>query len=72
MLNERDNEMLEQMVTGNETWIHYYMPESKCQNIQWKHQNSLSVVKFNKTLTLQKSVASVLWDSEGVILADFM
>ncbi len=64
--------MLEQTVTGDETWINDDTPESKRRSMQWKHQNSPTVVKFKKPLTVQKSMASVFWDSKGVILVNFI
>ncbi len=57
---------------GDETQIHYDMPDSKRQNMKWKHNNSLSAGKFNEMLILQKSMVSVFWDSQGVILVDYM
>ena len=30
----------QRLVTGNETWIHHYDPESKGQSKQWKHIDS--------------------------------
>jgi hypothetical protein len=29
---------LERIVMGDETWIHPYKPQSKCQNMEWKHR----------------------------------
>ena len=34
------------IITGDETWIHYYDPESKLQSRQWKHLGSPSPRKF--------------------------
>jgi len=31
------NLFLKRIVTGDETWIHHYDPESKQQSMQWKH-----------------------------------
>jgi hypothetical protein len=33
-------EMFERIITGDETWCFQYDPETKCQNMQWKTQNS--------------------------------
>jgi len=36
------NLFLKRIVTGDETWIHHYDPESKQQSMQWKHASSPS------------------------------
>ena len=41
----RDN-FLQQIVTGDETWIHHYEPERKRQSMQWKHPSSPVAKKF--------------------------
>ena len=38
------NLFLKRIVTGDETWIHHYDPESKQQSMQWKHTTSPSPV----------------------------
>ena len=37
---EESDNFLQQIVTGNETWIHHYEPETKRQSRQWKHPSS--------------------------------
>jgi len=39
------NLFLKRIVTGDETWIHHYDPESKQQSMQWKHTTSPSPVQ---------------------------
>ena len=39
------NLFLKHIVTGDETWINHYDPESKQQSMQWKHTNSPSLVQ---------------------------
>jgi histone-lysine N-methyltransferase SETMAR len=34
--------MLNRIVTGDESWVHHYQPESKCASVQWKHPSSPS------------------------------
>ena len=41
------------IVTGDETWIHHYNPESKQQRMQWKHAS------FSKTPEVQG--AGISW-----------
>jgi hypothetical protein len=32
--------MFDRVITGDETWCFQYNPETKCQSMQWKTQNS--------------------------------
>jgi [histone H3]-lysine36 N-dimethyltransferase SETMAR len=36
-LMEQDWDLLSTLVTGDETWVYYYDPETKQQYMQWKH-----------------------------------
>jgi len=46
---ECDN-FLQQIVTGDETWVHHYEPKSKWQRMQWKHPSSPVAKKFKTQL----------------------
>jgi len=37
---------LHQIVTGDESWVYHYEPESKIQSMQWKHPSSPANKKF--------------------------
>jgi [histone H3]-lysine36 N-dimethyltransferase SETMAR len=58
-------------VTMDETWAHHFDPETKQQSMQWKHTTS-PTVKFRKTASAGKVMASVFWDSEGVLMIDYL
>jgi hypothetical protein len=47
-LNAKDihKEMLNRIVTGDESWVPHYQPKSKHTAMQWKHITSLSTKKF--------------------------
>jgi hypothetical protein len=42
-------EMLNRIVTRDESWVHHYQPESKGASMQWKHPSSPSSKKFKDT-----------------------
>lgn len=42
---ENSEEFLDSIVTGNETWCHYVIPETKQQSCQWKHKNATKKVE---------------------------
>ena len=63
---------LKRIVTGDETWIHHYDPQSKQQSMQWKHTSSPSSRKFNVQASAGKIMCIIFWDAEGTLLIDFM
>lgn len=65
-------EFLDRFVTMDETWVHHYTPESKQQSKQWKRPGSPPPKKAKAVLSANKVMASVFWDSKGVIMVDFL
>ena len=57
------------LVTENETWIYQYDPESKIQSKEWLPRGSSGPRKFRAERSAAKVLATVFWDSEGVIMA---
>jgi len=66
------DKFLRRYVTMDETWAHHFDPETKQQSMQWKHPTSPPVVKFRKVISASKVMVSVFWDSEGVLLTDYL
>lgn len=60
------------MVTGDETWAYLYDPESKVQSKEWRHSDSPRPKKFKSSRSTKKIMATVFWDTQGVILVDFL
>ncbi|KAJ4435619.1 hypothetical protein ANN_18235 [Periplaneta americana] len=57
---------LDQIVTGDETWVSHNTPETKRQSRQWHHPSSPKKPrKFKQTLSTQKVMATVFWDRFG-------
>ena len=69
--NEGDG-FLHRIITGDETWIHQFEPESKQQSMQWRHVKSPPPRKFKMIPSMKKIVATVFWDAQGVLLVDFL
>jgi len=63
--------MLERIVTGEETWIHHYQPETKQASRQWKHKESPTPTKLKVVPSASKVIATVFWDMRGVLLVEF-
>ncbi|KAJ4425723.1 hypothetical protein ANN_27919 [Periplaneta americana] len=64
---------LDQIVTGDETWVSHNTPETKRPSRLWHHHSSPKKSrKLKQTLSTQKVMATVFWDRKGVLLLDFM
>jgi hypothetical protein len=64
-------ELLECTVTGDETWVHYYEPESKRQSMEWRHTSSSAKKKFKSASSAGKLMLSLLWYMNGPILEHY-
>src|ERR1051325_474631 len=62
--NDEGEAMLERIVTGDETWVDRYQPESKQALMQWKHKDSPTPTKFRVVPSAGKVMARVFWDME--------
>jgi len=56
------------IVTGDKTWAHHYEPEMKRRGVA----SSPRIKKFKTTPSAGKVMITVVWDTDGVILADVM
>jgi len=68
---EEGDNFLQQIVTGDETWIHHYEPKSKEQSMQWKHPSSPTAKKFKMQPSAGKLMLTIFWDSQGPILETY-
>ena len=68
----RYEDFIEQVVTQDESWVHHFDPESKMQSKQWKHPGSHPPKKFKRVHSAGKMMASIFWDSQGVIIFDYL
>ncbi|UYV61605.1 hypothetical protein LAZ67_1005515 [Cordylochernes scorpioides] len=65
-------EFVSRFVTMDETWAHHFTPESKQQSMQLRHSGSPPPKKAKPVPSAGKVMVSVFWDSEGVLLLDFL
>ena len=59
------------LVTGDETWLHHWDPDTKKESMQWKHPGSPPPKKFRTQPSASKVMVTVFWDSKGIILIDY-
>ena len=53
---KKGDNFLQQIVTGDETWVHHYEPESKRQSMQWKYASIISCSKEIQDATVGRKV----------------
>jgi len=70
--NNEGEEFLSRIVTGDETWVHHYEPESKMQSMEWKHPDSPAKKKFKTQPSAGKVMLTLFWDSKRPILEDYL
>ncbi|GFX08184.1 mariner Mos1 transposase [Trichonephila clavipes] len=66
------NDFLSHIVTGDETWVAYFTPESKQQSMEGWQSSSPRKVKFKQTISAQKIMCTVFWDRKDVLLVNFL
>ena len=59
------------LVTGDETWLHHWDPDTKKESMQRKCPGSPPPKKFRTQPSASKVMARVFLDSKGIILIDF-
>jgi hypothetical protein len=59
-------------VTCDEAWVHYFTPESKRGSKQCKHTHCPPPKKAKAIFSAGKIMATVFWDSKGIIHMDFL
>ena len=70
---EEGDNFLNRIVTGDETWVLHYMPESKLQSMVWKYPQSPVRKKFRTAPYVHKVMLTAFWDCRGpLIMLDFM
>lgn len=67
MTNAAESCLYRRLMTGDETRIYHWDPES----MAWKHKNSLQPVKF-ETASASKIMATFLGDEDGVLLINYL
>ena len=65
-------EFLRRYVSVDETWIHYYTPETKNQPKMWTGPGESAPKKAKTVPTGSKVMATIFWNSHGIILIDYL
>ena len=69
--NEEEN-LLNNIITIDETWVRAYEPELKRQSAEWRHKGSPRRQKFRQNPSPVKLIVILAYDVQGVILSHFV
>ncbi|PNF43973.1 hypothetical protein B7P43_G00914 [Cryptotermes secundus] len=63
---------LKSKMTTDETWVHYFIPESQQSSREWRHTSSPKPKSVWRSRSAGKVMATFFWDRQGVIHVDFL
>jgi len=63
---------LKSIVTTDETWVHYFIPESQQSSREWRHTSSLKPKRARRSRSAGKVMTTFFWDWKRVIHVDFL
>jgi hypothetical protein len=69
---EREPEFFNSVITGEESWIVEYNPETKHQSQQWHTANSPCPKKARMSKSKVKSMLIFFFNSEGIVHKEFV
>ena len=71
-LLERQDDILGRVITGEETWVYQYDPETKRQSAQWKTANSPRPKKFHQSKSRVKTMLLTFFDIRGIVHYEYV
>ena len=66
-LVNHDPEFIKTIITGDETWVYGYDPETKFQSSQWKHPESPRPKKARQVRSNVKVMLTCFFDFRGIV-----
>jgi len=72
LFNENPDNFISRFVIVDETWLHHFDHESKAQSMAWKNITYPPPRQFHAFASACKVMATVFWDSEGIVLIDYL
>ena len=70
MVNDGKN-VLKKVITGDESWVYGYDPETKQQSSHWKRPDKPRPTKARQSRSHVKSMLIIFFDCEGVVHYEF-
>jgi histone-lysine N-methyltransferase SETMAR len=72
LINRNKTEFERRYVTMDETWLHWYTPESNRQSAEWTAYDEPNPKRGKTQQSAGKVMASVFWDAHGIIFIDYL
>lgn len=67
-----NGKLLESVITGDESWVFQYDPETKRQSLQWKTPGSPRPTKARMSKSKVKTMLIVFFDHRGIVHHEFV
>jgi hypothetical protein len=58
-------------VTGDESWIHYYQPETKMASKEWRYSSSPKQKEFRTRASTGKLMLTLFWDHQDPLVEHY-
>ena len=71
-LASNDESFLSRVITGDESWVYGYDPETKQQSSQWKSPTSPRPKKSRRVKSNLKSIIITFFDIKGIVHKEFV
>lgn len=72
LCGDEPDDIIRRLVTGDETWVHMYDPESKMESKEWRTSDEGAPKKFKVQPSAGKVMATIFWDCKGILLIDYL
>lgn len=72
LYNENPDQFERRIITGDECWLYHYDPESKRDSLEWRRPGEGAPRKFKQTKSAGKILGCFFWDSQGILLAEYL
>lgn len=70
---EEDDQILQRIITGDESWVWCYEPESKKESTQWIQRGiDDRPKKFRRSRSTKKVMIAAFFDHEGIVHLDYL
>jgi len=67
-----DKNFLDKVITGDKSWCFAYDPETNCQSSEWVGEHSPRLKKLHFQKSRVKTMLIVFFDSQGIVLKEFI
>ena len=67
MYNKMGHIQLSELVTGDETWVHFFQPERKIKNQVWIGENMRRPTIARRALTTKKVLYAIFFNANGIV-----